>query len=396
LNISHALPRMATRITFVAILFNLTFPTVEAADYSAVGHERQTIYRSPFRPAFTSWVGAWLMPDGSVMTSFTQATGPVENREKAPAEIRRKLNWPPADGEEFEQYDMTGLELRNVHLRSHDAGRTWEKVSADRFKSCMNGVSGEAETSLPDGMIVRGLLGLYLPFNPELPQTGFLQRSKDGSKSWGSPEVPLDPLKYTSWPRRLRLLRDGRLVLLIGMVPLPSSELTRVEFSKRVIPTILVSSDSGASWSEPIRAVGAEENEGWTEEFDIAELENGDLLAIFRPANGTNRRIGILRKADNSWTASPTQATVLPHNGQPELLASREGPILHFAPYGIHWTDDKGATWHRLDVPGTGYYPRSIQTDEGEILAIGHIGGDDGYDKADQSVVLDRFRLQRK
>lgn len=396
MNFSLLPPRRIVRISLVAILFSFTISHIEAADYAAVGHERRTIYRSPSRPAFTSWVGAWLMPDGSIMTSFTQATGPVGNREKAPEAIRRKLNWPPADGEEFEQYDMTGLELRNVHLRSHDAGRTWEKVSEDRFKSCMNGVSGEAETALPDGTVIRGMLGLFLPFNPELPQTGFLQRSKDGTKSWEPPEVPLDPFKYTTWPRRLRLLRDGRLVLLIGMVPLPSSELTRVDFGKQVIPTLLVSADHGTSWSEPIRAVGAEENEGWTEEFDVAELENGDLLAIFRLANGTNRRLGILKKSGNSWIATQTQTTVLPHNGQPELLASREGPILHFAPYGIDWTDDSGATWHRLHVAGTGYYPRTVQTPDGEILVIGHLGGDDGYDKADQSVVLDRFRLRGK
>ena len=86
MNISQVLPRMGIRITFVAILFKLTFPTLDAADYSVVGHERQTIYRSPSRPAFTSWVGAWLMPDGSVMTSFTQATGPDYRAEYGQAE----------------------------------------------------------------------------------------------------------------------------------------------------------------------------------------------------------------------------------------------------------------------------------------------------------------------
>ncbi len=33
---------------------------------------------SPQTPGVTCWVGAWIMPDGDLMTSFTQATGPVE------------------------------------------------------------------------------------------------------------------------------------------------------------------------------------------------------------------------------------------------------------------------------------------------------------------------------
>jgi hypothetical protein len=72
---------------------------------------------------------------------------------------------------------MTGLDLRNVHLCSADSGKTWKKVSEDAFKSPMNGVSGEAEVALRDGTILRGVYGYYLPYNPELPKTGYLQRS---------------------------------------------------------------------------------------------------------------------------------------------------------------------------------------------------------------------------
>ena len=56
----------------------------DAAEFFAVEHQRQTIYHSPQTPGFTSWVGAWTMPDGSLMISFTQATGPVEGRPQAP------------------------------------------------------------------------------------------------------------------------------------------------------------------------------------------------------------------------------------------------------------------------------------------------------------------------
>ena len=93
---------------------------------------------------------------------------------------------------------MTSLDLRNVHLRSNDGGKTWQKVSADSFKSCMNGITGEAQTALADGTIIRGVWGYYLPYNPALPKTGHLQRSADGSKTWGTPEVLLDPAKFSA------------------------------------------------------------------------------------------------------------------------------------------------------------------------------------------------------
>lgn len=84
--------------------------------------------------------------------------------------------------------------------------------------------------------------------------------------------------------------------------------------------------------------------------------------------------------------------SVLPHSGQPELLATREGPILHVATSGIHWTSDAGQTWNKLNVPGTAYYPRSVQTKDGQIFVFGHVGGDDAYGKVDQSIVMDSFR----
>src|SRR6185436_20380797 len=91
-----------------------------ADEFVAVEHKRETIYHSPQKPGFTRWVGAWIMPDGSLMVSFTQATGPVEGRPQAPKEVQRKLTWPPPGNP---GYDMTGLELQNVHLRSTDGGK---------------------------------------------------------------------------------------------------------------------------------------------------------------------------------------------------------------------------------------------------------------------------------
>jgi photosystem II stability/assembly factor-like uncharacterized protein len=360
-------------------------------EFTAAEHRRQTIYHSPQRPGFTCWVGAWTMPGGDLMVCFTQATGPLMGRLRAPEDVQKKLNWPPAGQP---GYDMTGLELRNVHLRSADAGKTWKRVSADPFRSCMNGVTGEAQTALPDGTVLRGVWGFYLPYDKGLPKTGYLERSADGTKTWGKPEVPLDPKKYSAWPKRIRLLRDGRLVVLLGVASVPAGSHTRAEFGKQVQPMLIVSADRGKTWKGPIPAAPKEQQGGWTEEFDVAELEGGDLLCVFRRASDTRRWQGLLRKAGDTWVAQKAAPSALAHSGHPELLATREGPVLHLATTGIHWTAGAGKTWQKLKVPGTAYYPRAVQSADSRILVFGHVGGDDPYGKVDQSIVMDSFRLR--
>jgi len=345
-------------------------PSASADEFFAIEYQRQTIYHSPQKPGFTSWCGAWTNPDGSLMVSFTQATGPIEGRPQAPKEVQHRLTWPPAG---HPGYDMTGLDLSNVHLRSIDAGKTWQQVSADGFKSCMNGVTNEAQTALADGTILRGVFGFYLPYDPDLPQTGFLQRSSDGTKTWGKPEVPLDAMKYSTWPRRVRVLRDGRVLLLVGVAPIPAGSGTRQEFSKLVEPALLVSSDQGRSWKGPVPAIPADQRGGWTEEFDVAELANGDLLCIFRRASDAKRWQCTLTKSDDTWIAQQAGPTVLPHSGQPELIApslTRRVTLSH----DIAITDRKSLTTDKLvseRIPlgeADDYKPCIAQLPSGELL----------------------------
>lgn len=386
---------------------------------TVIDHHRTTIYHSPQTPGFTCWVGAWGMADGSIMTSFTQATGPVEGRPLAPKQIQQKLDWPPPG--HSKNYDMTGLDMSNVHLRSTDAGHSWDKVSADSFKSNMNGITGEPEVALVDGTVLRAVWGQYLPFNPELPQTGYLQRSHDSTSTWGSPEILLDPNTFLTYPKRLRVLKDGRIILLGGVAAQPAnSSLGREAMAKYIEPLLLVSSDQGKTWAGPIAVIPPNHRDNWGgEEFDAAELPNGDLLCVFRrpnPAvksqesdfvakagdphrNNLPREVrwqGVLKKAGASWIPAEPHAAPFPHSGHPELLATSDGLVLHVATSGIHWTSDAGETWHRLEIPGSAYYPRSVQATDGRILAFGHIGGDDAYGKNDQAIVMDSFRLVRK
>ena len=366
----------------------------------AVDHSRRTIHHSPQSPGFTCWVGSWSMPDGSIMMCFTQATGPVDGRPRAPEDVLRKLAWPPGGKA---GYDMTGLEMRNVHLRSQDGGETWTQVSADRFRTCMNGITGQCEMALADGTVVRGVWGYYLPFDPDLPQTGYLQRSADGTATWGEPEVLLDPAHYTAWPKRVRRLRDGRLVVTGGVARVPANSRTRGEYNRLLAPLLLVSADGGRTWCGPIDVVQGEHRDTWGgEEYDVAELPDGDLLCVFRRMSYDAQRKtfgnevrwqGVLRRDGDSFLPGSVGPAPFPHSGHPELLATQEGVVLHLATSGVHWTADAGRRWHQLNVPGTGYYPRSVQARDGWIYVFWHVGGDNAYGAVDQSIGMDRFRL---
>ena len=125
--------RQAICTHLLSLLFCLTVSLVDvvaAADPTPVkklivttaDYQRRTIYHSPQSPGFTCWTGIWSMPDQSLMLAFTQATGPLKGRAKAPPAVRQRLSWPPVGRE---NYDMTGLDLSNVYLRSTDHGKTW-------------------------------------------------------------------------------------------------------------------------------------------------------------------------------------------------------------------------------------------------------------------------------
>src|SRR6478736_2105761 len=109
----------------------------------------------------------------------------------------------------------------------------------------MKGITGEAQTALADGTVIRGVFGSYLPYDPEVPKTGFLQRSSDGTRTWGKPEVLLDPKSDMTWPKRIRVLRDGRILVLLGEAHVPAGSRNREEYGKLVEPMLLVSADQG-------------------------------------------------------------------------------------------------------------------------------------------------------
>lgn len=297
---------------------------------------------------------------------------------------------------------MTGLDLENVHIASSDRGQTWRLVGTDSFRSCMNGTTGEAEVGLEDGTLLRGVWGPYLPYD-EVPRTGFMQRSVDPGRTWQGPEVVHSDPGYLFWPKRIRRLRDGRVVTGGGLVRRDPEHDHRAGWFRDATIALFVADDGGRNWEGPIEMVAPQQRGQLplTEEFDWAELDGGELLVVIRGLSGSRRLQTVLPRAGDRWRPGTVVESTLPHSGHPELLATASGAVLHVATTGLSCTRDRGATWLDLTLddglerlPGSPYYPRSVQLADGEILIVGHVGADDGYGLTDQSVVSLRFYLE--
>ncbi len=366
---------------------------------TATDVQKFTVYHSPQTPGYTCWVGTWLMPDEALMISFHQSTGPFSGRPRVRKDVQKRLNWPRdyMSPEQQAGYDMTGTVQQIIHMASTDGGPTWERVNAEPYHTPMNGCNCQAEVALPDGTIVRGMNGHILPFY-DVPQTAYIQRSTDSCQTWSEPVPVMDSGEFIVIPKRLRLLKDGRLVLTGGLAPLGPDVETPLSLDSRVqTPTMWTSSNAGQTWSEPIAVLpAAEEGISLTEECDFAELPDGRLLFVSRVSpGGANRWQSLLAPEGDTFRLVSAAQSTLPYSGHPEMLWAREGVALHLATSGIDWTADAGATWHDLGIGGTGYYPRSVQLPDGTIFCVYHRGGDDPYDgSADQEIQAMTFRLQ--
>jgi hypothetical protein len=171
-------------------------------------------------------------------------------------------------------------------------------------------------------------------------------------------------------------------------------------------PVMMFSDHQGRNWkAAEIHLNSAQIGPNVWDEWDSAELPDGNFLCVFRrgdPKTGNSREArwqGLLRKGRHAWTLENYHRAPFEHSGHPELLATREGLILHIATDGIYSTIDQGKSWRRLNFAKLGkpyrscYYPRSFQLASGKIYVFSHQGSDDPYGKTDQAIIMDTFRL---
>ena len=355
----------------------------------AVGHAERIVYHSPQTPGYTAWVGLWQLPDGRLRYDCLQLTGTKDK--------------PVATVPVFESRDGGGTWARVVNTST-------EAVLSPEGYLTVSRDSGRGMAVLPNGTLVR-------PVWPPVDEnkSGYLERSTDDGRSLGREDLlpagsgisnlaDADPPSQRWAAGALcRLLETGRSTCGAGALP----NMTKMMF---------LSSDEGKTWGPPIVVMPT--RVGVCEESDFCELPGGDLFFVHRTEHfpdhptkmpplaapmGPNppqsywysdRMQSIVRKQGQTFVPGPCEPAALNHSGFPALLRTREGVILHLATPGVHWTADLGKTWTRLDIPGTPYYPKALQLQDGAIVVLGHVGSDDKYGTVDQSIKQQTFRLR--
>jgi hypothetical protein len=347
---------------------------------AATDFAQRAIYHSPQTPGYSAWCTMWRAKDGGLRVAFQQVTGPIEDWAK-----RKNVTVILGSADE----GATWKTMREVPARS-SAASEGDKIYAAPGSSSF---CGHGLAMLPDGTLVTGL------WAGGQDKSGYIQRSTDEGLTWSPPIYVRDPDIYKMYPSQIHALRDGRLVVVAGMVKQADAKT-----AKFLLKEFFESRDGGKTWSH-IWTMPADV--GLCEESDFVELDSagkdgGDLLFIHRAEhyNGdkfisSNRLQTIFKhKSDGgAWEISPTTAVPMPHSGYPELLKLRDGSILHIGTDGVWQTPSDLHTWTRLDLPGSPYYPRATQLKDGRVLVVGHAGGDDEYGKVDQSIVQQTFRV---
>lgn len=378
-----------------------TILSEEMINVAAVNYSRTQIYHSPQSPGWTSWAGAWIMPNGDLMVGVTQATGPVS----IPGVNRAAYN--------YSGLDIDVVYLRGVRATDGSGNVTWTKVTDSdvSFTTADNSGMGTHANNSPttvvlnNGALLRRVYGWDYADYPDLPGTTFMQISTDGGLTWSAPPVStnggvtwsdpspiqeflLDPATTTVQMTRTRRLSDGRLLIGGSVWNGKNTQSAPNE------PLLMVSSDEGVSWQRVNFSGPAYDPTGFNE-WDFAELDNGDLFIVSRPKSNDRRYQGIMSKVDDSWQLQSWELSVLPHSGHPELIKTHEGPVLHIATTGVHWTNDAGEHWNVLTgFSASRYYPHSLQTTDGWIYVFGHNGSDNYYGQVDQALWMDKFKLQ--
>jgi len=375
----------------LALVALITTGLAEAAPMNFVAQyiQRFTIYHSPQTPGYTCWAGVWVTPSGSLKVAFHQATGPFTGRPRGRKDVLEALGWPPRPA-----YDMTGTIQQLITLESQDGGKTFTPFAAEPFTTPMNGFVG-GYCALSDTIVLRTVWGNYLPFY-DVPQTGYVQRSDDGGQTWGKPILLMEPARAYALPKRLRRLRDGRLVAIGGVCRLTDQVRTWGQALGHIEAALWLSKDEGNTWGEPVVFRTAADGPMPSEESDFAELPDGRLLVVTRSDNPSSRWQAVLKPAGEGYQVESRGPAPFPHSGMPDVLGLPDGVVLHLATSKVSWTSDAGQTWYDLDL-GTEYYPASVLLPDGRVFVAAHRGSDDPYDGTiDQQVQGLTFRLERQ
>jgi hypothetical protein len=359
----------------------------------AVDFESRFIYRSAQRPSYTSWVSFFPGERNQWYLTCEEVTRPERPLPRLSPQRWYEFGLPNG-------YDKSPLRMEMVILESVDQMKTWKVISREpaRFQHSA-GQFGTTRTR--DGRFLRFVWANYSLEDNAHPGEIFFASSDNGS-TWRK-QPPFHGADFVSYPHRLRMLKDGTLVLALPIGPAwgkghPLSIRTAMDVSAATSlqMTLCTSYDQGRTWSQPLPIYGGDN----VSETDFVELKSGDLLCI---NNSIFARPGrqLLRRKGNSWWPDSFEFVV---SGRvPETVALTEDGLLVGCMRNSHyyWSDDLGRTWQPLaGIPDEitsskeCYQPWIHYLGDNRFACAGHYGGDNAFGSVDQSLMIHFFRLE--
>jgi polygalacturonase len=338
------------------------------------------IYHSSQTPGYTSWVGLWSLPNGTIQTNFIEAKGCCAQN--------ATISFP---------------------LLTFHGGWNWTVATApvgySRGMAILQDKRSMVRAALSSGAdkVHFGPAGHFAD-----PHNNFVgvQFSQDLGLTWSPPTPIVDnPSQWQNClPLKFHGLRDGRVVAMAGMtLANVSAVMALANMQKFMFVGAL--SHAGLSWSEPIPLMTIED--GVCEESDFVELPSGDLYFMHRVQHYDSKgkyvsqdyRQSLVLRQGTKFAPQPPTKPPFANQGFPCELLTRDGKVLlDLNLFGSHYSLDYGASWHDLMLPSgkqvrTHYYPQAAQATDGTIVITSHDKGDDEYRSFDESIWMQSFRI---
>ena len=381
-------------------------PNVRAVDFTS-----RSVYHSAQTPGYTSWVSFFPGERGQWYLTCEEVTRPERPLPQCTPEQWLAMGLPSG-------YDKSQYLMEAVILESTDDMRTWQEISREPYRH-HHSVSQFASARTLDGRFLRFIWACY-SLDPELQPNEIFHTSDDNGRTWKK-EPPFHDAHFVSYAHRLRMLRDGTLVLALSMRPrwgpgtdTPIRTCMNLNAVGGMQMTLWFSYDQGRTWDGPLPIYGGQV----VSETDFVELPEGHLLCINNSIFASSGR-QIVYRDGRRWTPAPLElarnvrrsadgplpegTNVADCNWVPETVCLTEDGILvgclRCSVY--QWSDDQGLTWQPLsgapDLTPEMYQPWIHYLGDGRIVCAGHRGSDNpisGDSVVDQYLVLHEFRLE--
>lgn len=363
-------------------------PAVEAVDFTS-----QVVYRSQRPPGYAAWVSFFPGENGTWYIGCEEVSRPDKPLPQTSPQQWYAMGLP--DGFDKSQYLMEA-----VLLESDDNLKNWKVISREPYRQQHTvGQFGTARTR--DGRFLRFHWACYA-LDPGVKENEILRVSDDDGKTWQTTPPFCDP-RFAYFPHRLRMLRDGTLVLCTPLAPRwgkgtdhPVRHAQRLDINNELSMTLFFSVDQGRTWQGPLPVFGGVS----ASETDFTELPDGNLLFFNNSIFARPGRQFVYRDGQR-FSPGPLEYV---HRGTvPETVCLTADGLLVgcLRPNLYYWSDDLGQTWNSLaGIPETGpevYQPWIHALDDGRIVCAGHYGFDDPISagrRHENYINLHTFRLK--